>query len=145
MKKIIFIFTTMFMFVFSACTDNFLETNTNPYQISDEQLTPDFNHVGAFYPTMLNNIWGDQVEHNLAHESWTRHLGTPTPFVGGVNNTTYYIRWNGFWNRIYGSIMAPARQVKVIAEADGAVVFVEWANLIQVIATSRLSAYHGPI
>ena len=145
MKKIIFIFTTMFMFVFSACTDNFLETNTNPYQISDEQLTPDFNHVGAFYPTMLNNIWGDQVEHNLAHESWIRHLGTPTPFVGGVNNTTYYIRWNGFWNRIYGSIMAPARQVKVIAEADGAVVFVEWANLIQVIATSRLSAYHGPI
>ncbi|MCG8310171.1 MAG: SusD/RagB family nutrient-binding outer membrane lipoprotein [Cytophagales bacterium] len=145
MKKIIFIFTAMFMFVFSSCTDDFLDTNTHPYQISDESLKADFNHVGAFYPTMLNNIFGDQIEHNLAHESFVRHLATPTPFVGGVNNTTYYIRWNTYWNRIYNNIMAPARQVKQIAEADGAVVFVEWANLIQIIGTSRLSAYHGPI
>ena len=145
MKKIIFIFTTIFMFVFSACTDNFLETNTNPYQISDEELRADFNHVGAFYPTMLNNIFGDQIEHNLAHESFVRHLATPTPFVGGINNTTYYIRWNTYWNRIYNNIMSPSRQVKQIAEADGSVVFVEWANLIEVVGTSRLSAYHGPI
>jgi hypothetical protein len=145
MKKIIFIFTTLFMFVFTACTDNFEETNTNPYQISDEELRADFNHVGAFYPTMLNNIFGDQIEHNLAHESFVRHLATPTPFVGGVNNTTYYIRWNTYWNQIYNSIMGPARQVKRIAEADGETMFVEWANFIQLIGTSRLSAYHGPI
>ena len=145
MKKYIFIFTTILTFVFSACTDKFEETNTHPYQISDAQLTPDFNHVGAFYPTMLNNIFGDQIEHNLAHESFVRHLATPTPFVGNVNNTHYYIRWNTHWNRIYNNIMGPARQVKQIAEADGETMFVEWANFIQVIGTSRLSAYHGPI
>jgi hypothetical protein len=145
MKKIIIVFTAIFMFVFTACTDNFEETNTNPNEISDQELTADFNHVGAFYPTMLNNIFGDQIEHNLAHESFVRHLATPTPFVGGVNNTTYYIRWNTYWNRIYNQIMAPARQVKQIAEEDGFSVFVEWANLIQIVGTSRLSAYHGPI
>jgi len=145
MKKIILIFTTIFTFVFTSCTDNFEEINTNPYQISDEELRADFNHVGAFYPTMLNNIFGDQIEHNLAHESFVRHLATPTPFVGGINNTTYYIRWNTYWNRIYNNILAPARQVKQIAEADGSTVFVEWANLIQIVGTSRLTAYHGPI
>jgi len=145
MKKIIFILTTVLTFVFSACTDNFEETNTNPYQISDAQLTPDFNHVGAFYPTMLNNIFGDQIEHNLAHESFVRHLATPTPFVGGVNNTTYYIRWNTYWNRIYNNIMGPSRQVKRIAAADGETMFVEWANFIEVIGLSRLTAYQGPI
>lgn len=94
---------------------------------------------------MLNNIFGDQIEHNLAHESFVRHLGTPTPFVGGVNNTTYYIRWNTYWNRVYGSIFAPARQVLQIAEAEKNEVFVAWAKLLRVLAASRLSAYHGPI
>lgn len=135
----------IFTFVFSACTDNFEETNTNPYQISDEQLKADFNHVGAFYPTMLDNIFADQTQHNLVHESFVRHLATPTPFVGGVNNTTYYLRWNDYWNFIYNNIMGPSRQVKVIAEADQSFEFVEWANFIEVMGTSRLSAFHGPI
>jgi len=146
MKKIIFIFTTIFMFVFSACTDNFLETNTNPYQISDEALQADFNHVGAFYPTMLNNLFQDQIAHNLTHESWVRHLGTPTPFVAGRNNTTYYMTWGGsYWGGVYNNIMGPGRQVIQIAEADGYDVFVQWAKLIQIVATSRLSAMHGPL
>lgn len=145
MKKI-FIFTAILALTFSSCTDNFLETNTHPYQISDAQLQADFNHVGAFYPTMLNNIFQDQIAHNLVHESFVRHLGTPTPFVGGRNNTTYYITWgDSYWNGVYNNIMGPGRQVIQIAEADGYDVFVQWAKLIQIVATSRLSAYHGPL
>ena len=61
-----------------------------------------------------------------------RHYATPTPFVGGVNNTTYYPRWiHQYWNRIYGSIMAPGRQVIQIAEADGYDMFVQWAKLFK--------------
>ena len=131
--------------LFFGCTEEFEEINTNPFQISDESLRQDNNHVGAFFPTMLNNIFGDQIEHNLAHESFVRHLATPTPFVGGVNNTTYYIRWNTYWNRVYGQIMAPSRQVLQIAEAENNEVFIAWAKLLRVLATSRLSAYHGPI
>jgi Susd and RagB outer membrane lipoprotein len=145
MKKISYILTTVFVLIFSACTDNFEDINKNPYEITNEDLKQDFNHVGAFYPTMLNNIFGDQVEHNLANESFVRHLGTPTPFVGGVNNTTYYIRWNSYWNVVYNNIMAPARQVIQVAEADGYDVFVAWAKLLRVVGASRLSAYQGPI
>ena len=145
MKKISIFISLIGLTLYSGCTKDFAELNTNPYQISDESLRQDNNHVGAFFPTMLNNIFGDQIEHNLCNESFTRQLGTPTPFTGGVNNTTYYIRWNSYWGRVYGSIFAPARQVLQIAEAENNEVFVAWAKLLRVLAASRLSAYHGPI
>lgn len=145
MKKIYILLTTLFLLTFGACTDNFEEANINPYQISDESLQQDFNHVGAFFPSMLSNIFGNQVNHNLVNDSFVRHLGTPTPFVGGINNTTYYIRWNSYWNRIYNNIMAPGRQVIQIAEEGGYDVFAAWARLIQIIGMSRLTAYHGPL
>ncbi|XOV91602.1 MAG: SusD/RagB family nutrient-binding outer membrane lipoprotein [Bacteroidota bacterium] len=145
MNKIFKYITIITLIVFSACTENFEELNTNPYQISDASLRQDNNHVGAYFPTMLGNIFGDQIEHNLAHDSWVRHLGTPTPFVGGINNTTYYIRWNTYWNRCYNQVFSLSGRVIEIAEAEGNDVFVAWAKLIRILSASRLSAYHGPI
>ncbi|AWW00700.1 SusD/RagB family nutrient-binding outer membrane lipoprotein [Arcticibacterium luteifluviistationis] len=143
MKK--FIYLIVAAFAFASCTDNFEEINTNPYQISTESLKQDFNHVGSFYPSMLGQIFGNQIDHNLTNVTFSQQLATPTPFVGGVNNTTYYIRWNGYWDREYNNVMAPAKQVIEIAEADGYSVFVEWANLIKIISMSRVTLYQGPI
>src|SRR5688572_6116580 len=145
-KYIGYTLSTVVALLLSACTDNFVSTNTNPYQISDESLEQDFNHVGAFYPSMLDNIFNDQIADNLAHESFVGHLGTPTPFVSNRNNTTYYITWGDpYWNGVYNNIMAPARQVIAIAEEGGYDAFTAWAKLIRVVGASRLSAYHGPI
>lgn len=147
MKYISYTLSTVFALLISgACTDNFEATNRNPYQITDKSLEQDFNHIGAFYPSMLNNIFQDQVAHNLVHEAFVNHLGTPTPFVSNRNNTTYYVTWgDSYWNGVYNNIMAPARQVIKVAEEGGYDVFVAWANLLKVVAASRLSAYHGPI
>ena len=146
MKKRKYIGYTLLALMFSACTDNFERANINPYQITGESLEQDFNHVGAFYPSMLNNLFQDQIADNLAHESFVGHLGTPTPFVSNRNNTTYYITWGDpYWNGIYNNVMAPARQVIEIAEEGGYDAFAAWAKLIRIIGTSRLSAYHGPI
>ena len=41
--------------------------------------------------------------------------------------------------------MAPGRQVIQIAEEGGFDMFVQWTKLIQILGTSRLSAYHGPV
>ena len=128
MKKIIFLL--MAAFFVNACTDKFEEANTNPYQISSESLTQDFNHVGAYYSSLLSNIFGHQIEENLVAESFCDYMATPTPFVSGINNTTYYIRWNTYWDRIYGSLMAPANQVIKIADEGGYTVFSAWAKLI---------------
>lgn len=141
--------STVFALLLSACTD-FETFNQNPYQIQDKSLEQDFNNVGAYYPTMLNNIFQDQVAHNLVHEAFVGHLGTPTPFVGNRNNTTYYVTWgDSYWNGVYNNIMAPSFQILnfVITEenAEQFQVFAAWARLIRVIGASRLSAYHGPI
>ena len=151
MKKIILIITVaVFALFFSACTENFEEINTHPYQISGESLEQDFNHVGAYFKTLWSGSWwtaliGYQTMHNLSNSTWVRQLATPTPFVGGVNNTTYYMRWAPYWGRIYGSVMAPANQVKGVAADGGYDVFEQWATLVMVSGAHRLSAYYGPI
>lgn len=128
-----------------ACTKDFEETNRDPYQITGESLMQDFNRIGSFYPTMLSNIFGGQIEHNLTNDAFVRTLATPTPFVGGINNTTYYVTWNSYWGMIYDNVMAPSFQVIEIAKAQEEEVFVAWAKLIRILGASRLSAYHGPI
>lgn len=143
MKKILFII--LLTFGFFACTDNFEEANRNHYLISDKELEQDFNLLGSPFQSLLSNLFGHQIEEDLCHDNWVRHLGTPTPFVGGVNNTTYYIRWNTYWDRIYGSVMSPAAQVIKLADQGGYSVFSSWAKLIQVIAISKITAYHGPV
>lgn len=143
MKKIIFILTLAFFM--GACTDNFEEANTDQFQISDKSLEQDFNHVGAYFSSMLGNIFGHQIEENLAAESFCDYMATPSKFAGGINNTTYYIRWNTYWDRIYGSIMAPSKQVIEIAEAGGYDVFTQWGKLVQILGLSRLTTYHGPL
>ena len=130
---------------FFACTDNFEEANRNQFLISDAELDQDFNRLGSPFQGLLSNLFGHQIEEDLCHDNWTRMLGTPTPFVGGVNNTTYYMRWNTYWNRIYGSVMSPAAQVIKQADEGGYEVFSSWAKLLQVIGISKLTSYHGPV
>src|SRR5690606_14930092 len=148
--KISYMLVTVLALTFGACTDNFVTLNENPYRITNEDLEQDFNHVGAFYPSMLDNLFQDQVAHNLVHEAFVNHLGTPTPFVGNRNNTTYYITWgDSYWNGVYNNIMAPVYQILNFVITDEMreqfMVFEGWAKLIRVIGASRLSAYHGPI
>ena len=143
MKKILFIFIVAFLA--NACTDGFEEANVNPYEITDKSLEQDFNHIGSFYPSLLYNIFGHQIEENLVAESFCDYMATPSKFAGGINNTTYYITWNTYWDRIYNSIMSPASQVIDIAEEGGYDVFVAWAKLIRILGMSRLTTYHGPV
>jgi len=143
MKKIFFII--ILAFGLFACTDNFEEANRDQYRISDEQLEQDFNLLGSPFQSMLYNIFGHQIHEDLTHDNWVRHMGTPTPFVGGVNNTTYYMRWNVNWGRIYNNIMSPAAQVIKLADEGGYDVFSSWAKLLQVYGISKLTAFYGPV
>jgi hypothetical protein len=143
MKKILSFIITAFMLV--ACTSEFEEANINPYEISEESLKQDFNHIGSFFPSMLNNIFGHQIEENLIAESYCDYMAAPTPFASGKNNTTYYITWNTYWNRIYNDLMSPSTQVIYKADQGGFEVFSRWAKLIQILGVSRLTTYHGPV
>lgn len=143
MKK--FIYTFIIALFFVSCTENFDELNKNPFEISNESLKQEFNNVGAFFPTMLYNLYGFQVEHNLVDESYAHYMATPTVFSGGVNNTTYYITWNSYWPTVYQNVMSPARRVIALAEENGFTVFGAWAKLVRIMGMSRLTVYHGPL
>jgi hypothetical protein len=143
MKKIFLI--AILTLGFFACTDNFEEANRDHFRISDKELEQDFNLLGSPFQGMLYNIFGHQIHEDLTHDNWVRHVGCPTPFVGGVNNTTYYIRWNVNWGRIYNNIMSPGAQVINMAEEGGYDVFAAWAKLIQVYGISKLTSFYGPV
>lgn len=143
MKKLFI--ALLFLIAVVACTKNFESENQNPYQISDELLKQDFNLVGSPFSGMMYNLFGGQIEEDLCQDSWMGHLNTPTDFVGNVNNTTYYIRWNSFWGRCYNSVMSPSRQVIRLAKENDLPLFATWAKLIRVISISKLTASYGPV
>lgn len=143
MKQIVILLISLI--AFTACTENFVEINQNPNQISDELLKQDFNLVGSPINNMIFNLNGGQIEEDLCSDNWMGYMGTPTDFVGNVNNTTYIIRWNSFWGREYGSVMSPAKQVIRLAGENDLPLFATWAKFIRILAMSKLTAIHGPI
>lgn len=146
MKKMKKIFIPIiFLVVLAACTKNFESENQSPYQISDKMLKQDFNLVGSPFSQLLFNLNGHQIEEDLCQDSWMGYLNTPTPFVGNVNNTTYYIRWNDYWNRVYGNVMSPSKQVIQLAKDNNLPLFATWAKLIRILSVSKLTAIHGPV
>src|ERR1035437_6691487 len=143
MKKIIL--AMLLALILGACTKDFISANKNPYQITNESLLQDNNLLGSPFSSMMSNLFGDQIEENLIQDSYTRQMATPTPFASGVNNTTYVITWNTYWDRIYNNIMSPSLQVIKKADAGGYKVFDAWAKMIRVLGMSRLTTFHGPV
>ena len=144
MKKLFI--ALIFLGALTTCTKDFTTENENPYQINDEMLKQDFNLVGSPFSQLLYNLFGHQCEEDLSVDSWMGYMNTPTPFVGNVNNTTYYIRWNNYWSRnAYGRVMSPSRQVIQLAIGNDLPLFATWAKLIRILSISKLTALHGPV
>ncbi|WP_439582356.1 SusD/RagB family nutrient-binding outer membrane lipoprotein [Dyadobacter bucti] len=143
MKKIILALISLV--AFAACTEDFIEENRNPYQISEEQLLEDNNLLGSPFSGMIFNLNGHQIEEDLCSDNWMGYMGTPTDFVGNVNNTTYYIRWNTYWDRVYGSIMSPSKKVIELAKKYNLPMFATWAKLVRIYGMSKLTGVHGPV
>ena len=139
---------SIILIAFGSCTKDFQATNQDPNQISDEMLKQDFNLVGSPFAGMLYELHGNQgsqTQEDLCYDSWMGYMNTPPPFTSNVNNTTYYVRWNSYWNRQYNNVMSPARQVVRLARENGLPLFATWANLIRILSMSRVSAIHGPV
>ncbi len=143
MKKIIS--ALLLLTIFASCTKDFENLNRDPNQISDQELTQDNNLVGSSFSSMVFNLFGHQIEEDLCYDSWMGYMNTPTDFVGNVNNTTYYMRWNVYWDRVYGSVMSPSKKVIELSAKYNLPMFATWAKLIRVLSISKLTAVHGPV
>ncbi|WP_300978196.1 RagB/SusD family nutrient uptake outer membrane protein [Flavobacterium sp.] len=137
----------------ASCTGDFDEINTNKYGFSDEALKQDNNNIKLLYAPVYNNImpdvhWQYQLAQNLSGDIWGGYNGIPTPFGGGVNNSTYAINrgWTSFqWNDTYTDVLP--NLTKVINETKGtpASQYYAWALVMKVLAMHRMTDTFGPI
>ncbi|PIB34661.1 hypothetical protein BFP72_04165 [Reichenbachiella sp. 5M10] len=144
---------SMLTVAMQGCTDKFEEINTNPYGISNEALTQDFNHIGGRVVQATQNIyvitpaWVTQLQQNLNADIYSGYLAPPTPFAGNINNNTYSLvdGWNGFiWSSAYESVMYPLATMDETA-GDEFPQFVAWGKIVRVEAMHRVSDVFGPI
>ena len=146
MKNLLIV--SMILMLFGSCTKDFEATNQSPNQISDLLLKQDFNLVGSPFSGMLFQLHGDagsQTNEDLCYDSWMGYMNPTNPFTGNINNTTYYVRWNSYWNREYNNIMSPSKQVIQLAATNNLPLFATWAKFVRILSMSRLTAIHGPI
>lgn len=138
MKKIIVLLVSLI--TFASCTK---KTSVEPD--IDPSSIPDFAQIGPRFSQVIFNLNGHQVEEDLCADNWLGYTGTPSDFLGNVNNTTYSITWNTFWGREYGNVMSPATQMIRLSQENKLPLFAAWAKLVRILAMSKLTAVHGPI
>jgi hypothetical protein len=137
----------------SSCTDKFEEFNEDPYGITKESLTQDFNNVGLPFKQIQLSLyvndpaWNTQLQQNLIADLYSGYMASPTPFVGNVNNQTYALvdGWNGFpWSDGYDMVMKPVANLVATTKEDYPD-FYSWALILKVAGMHRVTDIYGPI
>jgi hypothetical protein len=136
-----------------GCTKNFENMNTDNSGITNAQLLPDNNNIGAYYPGMQQNIFGEendyQLMQNLNSDCYSGYYMSPDPFAGNINNQSYALVDNynkDIYSVYYGRVMGVV--VTTIAKKGtrtSSPDFWAIALMLQVQAMSRLTDYYGPI
>lgn len=147
------ILVCMAVLLLTACTRNFEEINTNPYDLYDDELKGDFKLLGdPLTQSMLNILSSSdvsiaQLQQNLMGDVFSGYMMTPNPFQDNRNNMTYDLldSWNDdAWLTAYGSVMPNCKFV--MDNARGKYMdFYAWAQLLKVIAMHRVSDIYGPV
>jgi hypothetical protein len=139
-----------------ACTKNFEEYNTDPTGLTEDQLKPDFNFIGGFYPQIQssiyynynNTVWEYQLQQNLIADVYSGYMMSANPFRGNISNLTYALvnDWNGTpFSLAYNRVMAPILEVKRRGAQTVAPDFWAVALILKVEAMHRVTDIYGPI
>jgi hypothetical protein len=143
------IFIVALIALATGCTKDFAEINKNPNMATEQDLIQDGNNLGAFFQQMQMNIYpydGVQTQTNLTGDAYCQYMVPPTPFVGNVNNVTYYFTWIGDqWNNAYKNTMAVVLHYKTQNVDKLQPNFWAWANILKIFTMSRTTDYYGPI
>ena len=131
------------------------EFNTDPYGVTEEMLTADFNDVGVYFPTVQQGIynntcqwaWEMQTAQNLTADTWCGYMQAPTPFEGNINPATLYLirGWvGGMWDLTYRDVMSPIF-TSIYSKAEEYPHFYAVAQILRAIAMIRVSDSYGPV
>lgn len=152
-KRSSFFLTICTIILLSSCTKNFQDYNTNPFGITNADLSADYRLLGEPLKQVQLNIyvatpaWNTQLQQNLLGDCFSGYMCSATPFANNINNLSYALvdGWNGFpWDDAYGSVMAPINGVVKNAGTQYPA-FIAWAKILKVEAMHRVSDIYGPI
>lgn len=136
-----------------ACTRNFEDINTNPYDVYDDELQADFKLLGdPLVQSMLNilsvhDVSVAQLQQNLMGDVYSGYMMTPNPFQDNRNNITYDLldNWNDdAWLTAYGNVMPNCKFVMDRSRGKYPD-FYAWAQILRVLAMHRVSDIYGPV
>lgn len=151
MKKLDSLLLILSIFVGAfGCTASFDSANTNPYGVTQGDLTQDYMNVGGYFAQLQQYIYtiypGLQVEQNLTGDAFAQYMVTPTPFMSNRNNLTYKFVWYGArWNNDYAKIMPVILYLKNNNVDTVYPNFYAWATVLKVFVMQRVTDSYGPI
>ncbi len=139
--------------VASSCSKGLEDFNQNERGITDEQLLPDFQNIGAFYKPIFENIykykepWEYQLQQNLNADIFSGYMTSPRPFIAGANNTTYNLvgGWNDYiWTVPYGNVMNNVKSIEELTITESPALYAV-SLILKVEAMHRVADVFGPI
>lgn len=147
------IFFLIAVVAFSSCTKKFEEYNTNPYGISNTELSVDYQNLGepmkqAQLYIMSNTNWIYQLQQNLNADVFSGYFMSADPFNNNINNTNYFMMdgWNSYtWNYAYNNVMKSTQTVLNVTTDPKYKSYRAWAKIVRVEAMHRVSDVYGPI
>lgn len=136
----------------AACTKNFEKYNTDTTGVTDAQLLPDFNSIGAFFPAMeqslipMNDPTTADIGEYLQAGNYSGYCGSG---VNEVDNRTYYhlASWDTYslFNLSYNDIMSPLSEIRNKNAETIAPDFWAVALIIKVAGLHKATDTYGPI
>ncbi len=139
------------MMTLGACTKNFEEYNTDTNGVTDEQLIPDFNYIGGFFPGLQLAYTSSNVIHMdiIEHVSAGTYAGYTTVTLPGIFNNVYsiYIGWDSynFMNIGLGQTMATVKELQRRGADVSAPDFFAIARILQVMSMEKVTKVYGPV
>lgn len=157
-KKLFVLLAGCLSGVFTACTENFREINTDKSGITDEEMEMEYNHLGIPLNIIQQGIyfnydfgkgknWPYQIMQNLSADMFGGYMHDYKPLNGGSSNSDYNLQdgWNGtFWQYTYGYVLPQIVRLENLARKEHPVFF-GIAKVLKVETMHRVSDYYGPV
>lgn len=149
-KRILYFAVLIFSLASFSCTSQFEDINTNPYGVTDSQLTADYYNIGGYFAQLQNYIYNTstslQTEQNLVGDAYAQYMVPPTPFQSNVNNVTYkYVWYSQLWDYDYDEVMTVIHYLKENGYDQTYPNFWAWATVLKIFSMEQVVDNYGPM
>ena len=135
----------------SACTDKFEDFNTDPKAPTPEQMEQDYASTATLINTMMPvMVLGQENDYQMIDQMIGYEYGRMTSASNAWGSQQYYATYNppiGWMGNCFDTNMpkmyTPFFMIRNISGSEG--LTYDWANLIRVFGTLRVSDCYGPL